>query len=241
MKLTAKILVAFAAFFLCSTNAFAESPANPKGIIFVLIDDIGYGDINALTPGDLETPSLDSLYRESIVLTDFHVGTTCAPTRASLMTGRYVNAGGVWHTIAGRELLREDEQTMAEVFKANGWATGIFGKWHLGEGYPFAPRFRGFDVSVIHGGGGVGQGPDFWDNDYYTGVDFDGKKTQADTYFVNGIPTPANKFCTDFWFDRSMKFVKQNVDAGKPFFCYLPTNAAHGPFNAPHGLSLIHI
>ena len=212
----------------------ASEIKQPKGVILVVIDDIGYGDIDLLHPSDLETPSLDNLCRQSVFLTDFHVGTTCAPTRASMLTGRHVNATGVWHTIAGRELLRQNEQTMADVFRANGWSTGIFGKWHLGEGYPFSPRFRGFDVSFIHGGGGVGQGPDFWKNDYYSGVDFEGKETQPDTYFVNGKATAADKFCTDYWFDNAMQFIDDCNTRNTPFFCYIPTNAAHGPFNAPH-------
>jgi len=169
-------------------------------VLLVLIDDIGYGDIDILYPCGLKTPQMDRLYQQSVRLTDFHVGTTCAPSRASLMTGRSVNAGGVWHTVAGRELLRENEQTMAEIFRANGWKTGIFGKWHLGEGYPFSPRFRGFDVEVIHGGGGVGQGPDYWGNDYYSGVDRNGKPTKADVYMENGKPVEADRFCTDYWF-----------------------------------------
>ncbi len=207
----------------------------PRGVILVVIDDIGYGDIDILYPSSLETPNLDSLSKQSLRLTDFHVGTTCAPTRASLLTGRSVNAGGVWHTIAGRELLRENEQTMAEVFRANGWKTGIFGKWHLGEGYPFSPRFRGFDMAVIHGGGGVGQGPDYWQNDYYSGVDQNGEATQADVYLKNGQPVTADKFCTDYWFDLAKQFVRRSIRAKQPFFCYLPTNAAHSPFNEPHG------
>ena len=222
---------------LANQSTFAETPTSkdkPKGVILIVIDDIGYGDIDALYPSDLETPNLDALYRESVSLTDFHVGTTCAPSRASFLTGRNINAGGVWHTIVGRELLREDEKTAADVFGANGWKTGIFGKWHLGEGYPFSPRFRGFDVSVIHGGGGVGQGPDFWKNDYYSGVDRKGKKTQPDTYWENGELIEADKFCTDFWFDRSMQFMTDCIDNEQPFFCYIPTNAAHGPFNAPY-------
>ena len=220
---------------LIPTPLCAESPPSPRGVILVVIDDIGYGDIDILSPSSLETPNIDALYKESLRLTDFHVGTTCAPTRASLLTGRNVNAGGVWHTIAGREVLRDDEQTMAEVFRANGWKTGIFGKWHLGEGYPFSPRFRGFDVAVIHGGGGVGQGPDYWGNDYYSGVGRDGKPTRADVYFENGKPLKSDRFCTDYWFERSRRFIRQSLAEKKPFFCYLPTNAAHSPFNAPHG------
>ncbi|MEM7232762.1 MAG: sulfatase-like hydrolase/transferase, partial [Planctomycetota bacterium] len=129
---------------LSSFNSLAFA-ANPKGVILVVIDDIGYGDIDTLYPSSLETPKLDALHSQSVRLTDFHVGTTCAPTRAALMTGRSVNAGGVWHTIVGREILRANEQTVADVYRANGWRTGIFGKWHLGDGYPFSPRFRGFD------------------------------------------------------------------------------------------------
>ncbi|QDV69253.1 Arylsulfatase [Rosistilla carotiformis] len=220
---------------LATTPVFAESVPTPKGIVFVLVDDIGYGDIDVLYPSVLETPNIDALYRESLRLTDFHVGSTCAPSRGSIMTGRAINAGGVWHTIAGRELLRENEQTMAEVFRANGWRTAIFGKWHLGDGYPYSPRFRGFDLAVVHGGGGVGQGPDYWMNDYYSDVDFDGKPTAADVYWENGKTFEADKFCTDYWFDRSKEFIKQSVAEGKRFFCYLPTNAAHSPFNAPHG------
>ncbi|MCX6996714.1 MAG: sulfatase-like hydrolase/transferase, partial [Kiritimatiellaeota bacterium] len=178
---------------------------------------------------------LDTRHGQSVRLTDFHVGTTCSPSRASLMTGRAINAAGVWHTVAGRELLRENEQTMAEVFRSNGWKTGIFGKWHLGDGYPFSPRFRGFDESVIHGGGGVGQGPDYWGNDYYSGVDRNGKPNPADVYMENGQPVKADRFCTDYWFDRAKQFIRQCAKEKKSFFCYLPTNAAHEPFNAPRG------
>ena len=234
-RLTVFLSLLFTAFLGLAT-AYGEGPDAPKGVVLIVIDDIGYGDIDILHPSDeLETPNLDSLYKQSLRLTDFHVGTTCSPSRASFMTGRSVNAGGVWHTIAGREILRENEQTVAEVFKSNGWTTGVFGKWHLGEGFPFAPRFRGFDVSIIHGGGGVGQGPDYWENDYYSGVDFEGNDTRADYYFDRGVPFKADKFCTDLWFDRAQKFIKQSVENDKPFFCYIPTNAAHGPFNAPHG------
>lgn len=234
---TTPLLLVFLIAWSCESRAAerAVENDNPKGVILIVIDDIGYGDIDILYPSDLETPSIDSLCQQSVRLTDFHVGTTCAPSRASLLTGRYVNAGGVWHTIAGRELLRENEQTVAEVFQANGWRTGIFGKWHLGEGNPFWPRFRGFDVSVIHGAGGIGQSADFWQNDYYSGVDFAGNATKADTYFHQGQPVEADKFCTDYWFDNAKSFIEDSLEKQQPFFCYIPTNAAHGPFNAPHG------
>lgn len=220
-------------FLLCC--AVAGKSAMPKGIVLVLIDDTGYGDIGALYPSTLETPHLDTLHSMSVRFTDFHVGPTCSPTRGSLMTGRRLNYAGVWHTIAGRELMRENEQTMAELFQANGWKTGIFGKWHLGDGYPFAPRFRGFEKAVVHGGGGVSQGPDYYGNDYYSGIDGDGNPTVADVYLDDGVQVTADRFCTDYWFHRAKQFIDVALAEDRPFFCYLPTNAAHGPRNAPFG------
>ena len=139
------------------------------------------------------------------------------------------------HTIAGRSRLFENEQTMADVFQANGWSTGIFGKWHLGDGYPYLPRYRGFEKTVIHGGGGVGQGPDYWGNDYYSIKKYDGSPAVPDVYFENGKPVTADAICTDYWFKRAQEFIRDSLGANKRFFCYLPLNAAHGPFNAPHG------
>ncbi|HIE28075.1 TPA: N-acetylgalactosamine-4-sulfatase, partial [Candidatus Poribacteria bacterium] len=125
---------------------------------------------------------------------------------------------GVWHTIMGRSLLRENEVTMGDVFRANGYRTGIFGKWHLGDNYPFRPHDRGFDVALVHGGGGVSQTPDYWGNDYFD-----------DTYLRNGKPESFTGYCTDIWFDEAMRFIEEN--RGRPFFCYIPTNAPHGPYN----------
>ncbi len=211
---------------LAFCNIALQAQNNPKGVIFIMTDDMGYGDIDALYPSSLNTPALDELSRESVMLTDFHGGTTCAPSRAALMTGRDFNASGVWHTISGRELMRENEQTIAELFQSNGWNTGIFGKWHLGEGYPFAPRFRGFDKTVIHGVGGISQGPDYWGNDYYSGIDGNGRPTDSDFYFENGVPVEADRFCTDYFFNRAQEFIQQSVNRNQSFFCYIPTNAS---------------
>ncbi len=141
---------------------------------------------------------------------------TCAPTRAALLTGHYSNKTGVWHTIGGRSLLLENEKTMADIFSENNYKTGAFGKWHLGDNYPYRPMDRGFDESVIHGAGGIWQTPDYWDNDYFD-----------DTYRHNGVLKQYNGYCTDVWFNESMKFIEDNKD--NPFFCYIATNAPHGP------------
>ncbi|MCD6394746.1 MAG: sulfatase-like hydrolase/transferase [Planctomycetes bacterium] len=196
-------------------------------VILIMTDDQGYGDVGVLGNKDIKTPNLDKLHAESVRLTDYHVDPTCSPTRSALMTGRYSSRTGVWHTIAGRSILRADEVTMGDVFSANGYRTAIFGKWHLGDNYPYKPQYRGFDEVLVNGGGGVGQTPDYWGNDYFD-----------DTYFHNGKPQKYDGYCTDIWFDGAMKFIKDRQD--KPFFCYMPTNAAHGPYNVAEEYSSLY-
>ncbi|MCL2478068.1 MAG: arylsulfatase [Treponema sp.] len=185
-------------------------------IVYVLTDDQGYGDTGFSGNPWIKTPNLDHLYNESVVFTDFHTGPTCAPTRASLMTGRYHNSTGVWHTIGGRSLLRKDEITIATALRRAGYKTGIFGKWHLGDCYPYRPQDRGFDEAIVHGGGGIGQTPDYWGNNYFD-----------DTYFDMGRPRPFRGYCTDVFFNLGMDFMERNKE--RPFFCYIPTNAPHSP------------
>ena len=189
-------------------------------VVFIITDDQGYGDLACHGNPIINTPHLDQLHAKSTRLTNFHVGPTCAPTRAGIMTGRYCNCTGVWHTIGGRSLLRNDETTMADIFRANGYRTGMFGKWHLGDNYPFRPHNRGFDEALYHGGGGISQTPDYWGNDYFD-----------DTYWRNGVEESFEGYCTDIWFDQATKFIHKHRD--QPFFCYIPTNAPHGPFRVP--------
>lgn len=193
-------------------------------VVIVITDDQGYGDLGCHGNPIISTPNIDKLHGESIRLTNFHVGPTCAPTRAGIMTGHYCNCTGVWHTIMGRSLLRENEVTMGDVFGASGYKTGMFGKWHLGDNYPFRPQDRGFQTAVYHGGGGVSQTPDYWGNDYFD-----------DTYFRNGKPEKFDGYCTDVWFGEAMKFIEDNRN--QPFFCYLATNAPHGPYNVADSYS----
>src|SRR5580692_986871 len=128
-------LMAMQVASVSTAEAFADVPVveNSPNVVFLLADDVGYGDLACLGNPVIKTPHLDALHADSIRLTDFHVSPTCAPTRASLMTGRYNNATGVWHTVSGRNLLDPSSVTMAECFKSSGYATGIFGKWHLGD------------------------------------------------------------------------------------------------------------
>ncbi len=193
-----------------------EAQAAPN-VLLVMTDDQGYGDLSCHGNSEIRTPNLDRFHGESVRFTDFHVSPTCSPTRAALMTGRYNNRVGVWHTIMGRSILPGPEVTVAEAFQAHDYRTGIFGKWHLGDNYPNRPQDQGFETSLIHGGGGVGQLPDYWGNDYFD-----------DTYWRNGKTEPFEGYCTDVWFDGAMKFIEEDRD--RPFFCYLSTNAPHGPY-----------
>jgi len=185
-------------------------------VILVMTDDQGYGDICANGSPYLKTPNLDQLYKESTRLTNFHSDPSCSPTRAALMTGQYSARSGVWHTTGGRYMLDQTKITMADVFKINGYKTGIFGKWHLGENYPFRPQDRGFEESVVFVGGGVGASSDYWGNDYFD-----------DTYFHNGKPQKYKGYCDKVWFDEAISFIRINKQ--QPFFCYLPTNIPHAP------------
>jgi len=189
-------------------------------VIIVITDDQGMGDLACHGNPIIKTPNIDDFYNESVRFTNFHVSTTCAPTRGALMTGRHTNRVNVYHTISGRSLLFEDEVIIPQIFARNGYTNGMFGKWHLGDNYPYRPEDRGFHEVVRHGGGGITQGPDYWGNDYFD-----------DTYWHNGETEGYKGYCTDVFFSEAIEFIEENKD--HPFFCYISTNAPHGPLNLP--------
>ena len=161
--------------FCCLLSTLLPSEDRKPNVILVITDDQGYGDVGAHGNTMIKTPHLDTLHSLSVRLTDFHVDPTCSPTRSALLTGRYSTRTGVWHTIMGRSIMEGNELPLAEIFKANGYANGMYGKWHLGDNYPCRPQDQGFEETYYHGGGGVGQTPDFFGNDYFD-----------DTYFRIG-------------------------------------------------------
>ncbi|MEQ9409745.1 MAG: arylsulfatase [Fuerstiella sp.] len=201
-----------------STPVVADQP----NVVIVITDDQGYGDLSCHGNPILKTPHIDELHAESVRLKDYHVSPTCSPTRSAFLTGHWTNRTGVWHTIMGRSMLRENEVTMGQIFKDAGYATGMFGKWHLGDNYPYRPEDRGYTEVMRHGGGGVGQTPDYWDNAYFDG-----------SYWHNGTPEPVQGFCTDVFFDYATRFIRSSKEAGRPFLAYIATNAPHGPMHAP--------
>jgi len=200
------------------TLVSARAADRPPNVLLIMTDDQGYGDLACLGNPVVRTPNLDKLHAASVRLTNFHVDPTCSPTRSALLTGRYSSRTGVWHTVMGRSLLRRDEVTMADVFAGSGYQTGIFGKWHLGDNYPYRPQDRGFGEVLTFGGGAIGNTPDAWGNKYFD-----------DTLRHNGQWEKQSGYCTDVFFAAATRFVEASKD--RPFFCYLPTNAPHAPYN----------
>ncbi len=216
-------VIACLAFLLpCSTFAAAR-----PNIVFVLTDDQGYGDLGCHGNPVLKTPHLDAFHRESVRFTDFMVSPTCAPTRSALMTGRHEFRNGVTHTILERERMTTNAVTIAQVLQRAGYATGIFGKWHLGDEAEYQPERRGFDEVFIHGAGGIGQ--------TYPGS---GGDAPGNSYFNpyilhNGRFEQTQGYCTDVFFNEAMKWMEVKRANPQPFLAWIALNAPHGPLHVP--------
>ncbi len=204
-----------------ATICEAQPEAIQPNVIIVMTDDQGYGELSYHGNPVLKTPNLDKLARKSLRFTDYHAAPMCTPTRGQLMTGMDAARNGAINVSSGRALLRPELATMADIFAGNGYQTGIFGKWHLGDNYPFRPEDRGFQETLWFPSSHIGSVPDFWGNDYFD-----------DTYIRNGKRQQFEGYCTDLFFDQAIDFMRNSVAAGKPFFTYLPTNTPHGPLIA---------
>jgi arylsulfatase A-like enzyme len=191
------------------TGSFEGKP----NIILVMIDNVGYPEIGINGNDLVKTPNLDFFASEGVQFSRFYSNPLCAPTRASLMTGRYHYRTGVLHTSRGGAKMHGSEVTIAELLKKAGYATGIFGKWHLGDNYPMRPQDQGFDETLIHKSGRLGQVPD-----------------KPNTYinpklWENGTYVQKHGYCTDIFFNGAINFMEKHQKT--PFFIYLPTNVAH--------------
>lgn len=223
MKSFALVVLAFALSF----PAFADLAGTKPNIVLVITDDQGYPAVGAHGHPWLRTPHLDRLHGESMRFERFLVAPTCAPTRAAMMTGRHPEKNGVTHTILERERMALEPTTLPQVLKTAGYASGIFGKWHLGDEHAYQPDQRGFDEVFIHGAGGIGQA--------YDCSCADAPQNQYTDPVIrhNGRFVRTEGFCTDVFFTAALGWIKEKAAGGEPFFCYLSTNAPHGPFIAP--------
>ncbi len=208
------------ALALTAVSGPSVAATSKPNVILIMTDDQGYGDLACHGNPDLKTPHLDRLAGESVSFSNFHVDSYCTPTRSALMTGRYSHRVGGWGTVAGRNMLRDTEVTMGDVFRHNGYRTALFGKWHLGTNYPYRPIDRGFEEWLGKGDGGTGCATDYWGNDRVN-----------DVFIHNGEPVALPGFETDVFFDAAGDFIKNNKQ--RPFFVYIAPYAVHGPESVP--------
>ena len=218
--------------FVClfySHGLAAQGKSAAPNVILIMTDDQGIGDFGFTGNPYVQTPHLDKLASQSLNLTNFYVSPVCAPTRACLMTGRYSERTGVYDTYNGGATMSTEEITMAEVLKENGYNTGIFGKWHLGDNYPYRPIDQGFDIASVHRAGGMGQPGDVYNY-------FDGDSSYFNpVLFKNGIPVQTEGYCSDVYTDELIEFITSNQGDKKanPFFTYLSFNAPNTPLQLP--------
>ncbi len=203
-------------FGLLAGTVIAADQVRPN-VIVVLTDDQAFGDLGIHGNPHVRTPHLDRFAREGTQFSRFYVSPVCSPTRASLLTGRYHYRTGVLHTSRGGAKMHGDEVTLAELLRAAGYHTGIFGKWHLGDNYPMRPTDQGFDRALIHKSGGINQGPDA-PSSYFN-----------PRLWANNEPKETTGYCTDIFFTAALDFIEQN--RRQPFLVYLPTNAPHAPLD----------
>jgi arylsulfatase A-like enzyme len=219
---TALVLVAA---LVCPSPAATEAGSRvgpPPNVILVLTDDQGYGDLSCHGNPVLKTPNLDRLYAESIRLTDFHVVPMCTPTRGELISGVDCLRNGAMNVSSGRTLLRRGLPTIADLFVERGYVTGQFGKWHLGDNYPYRPQDRGFRESIWFPSSHIPSAADYWNNDYFD-----------DVYQHNGRREQFQGYCTDVFFDEAIRWMRRCAEGKEAFFCYIPLNAAHSPLFVP--------
>jgi arylsulfatase/arylsulfatase A len=206
---------------LVATACPAVAAPRPN-VILIMTDDQGYPDLGCHGNPIVQTPHLDAMASRSARLPHFYVSPVCTPTRACLMTGRYNYRTRAIDTFRGRAMMEPDEITIAEVLRGAGYATGIFGKWHLGDTHPLRAMDQGFEEALVHRGGGIGQPSD--------PPGAEGKYTDP-VLFRNGRPIALKGYCTDIYFTEGMKWAEGAAAKGRPFFLYLPTNAPHGPYH----------
>ncbi len=238
MKSTLLLLLAGCLFAPWLTTA--AEPAKPN-VVYLLADDLGWSDISAHPGGSIPTPQLDRLFKQGVELRNFMGWCVCSPTRAMLLTGRHPFRVGTGPEVGGE--LAKAETTIAEGFKANGYRTGVFGKWHNGDD-PETPEYRkafdeawqampnkklkgglgvnehGFDEAWVYYGGGA---------DYFTRRTVQGRGPVSWWHNREFRPQDAG-YTEDFITQRAIEFIR--ASKGKPFFCYVPFHIVHTPLQA---------
>ena len=239
----ATVLLLCISALVTHAEAQSRSPGSSRpNIVFLLADDLGYGDLGCYGVQDIRTPRLDRLAREGVRFVQFYAnGPECTPTRASLLTGRYQQrVGGLECAIGFGGVGRYDDAirlaathdlglpvqnpTLAMLLRDAGYATAISGKWHLGYEDKFAPGRHGFDEALYCVGGGM---------EYFHHVE------EPPDYLPvmrrNGSPAECKGYATDLFADDAVRWLRAHASqpGPRPFFLYVPFTAPHSPFQAP--------
>lgn len=192
--------------------AAAPASGDRPNILVILTDDQGWGDLSVNGNTNLRTPHVDSLAKDGASFERFFVCPVCSPTRAEFLTGRYAPRGGVYGTSTGGERLDLDEKTIAESFKAAGYRTGCFGKWHNGSQHPYHPNSRGFDEYYGFTSG-------HWGEYFNPPLEHNGRPVQGQGFIIDDLT------------DRVLNFIDSCKN--QPFLAYVPYNTPHSPMQVP--------
>lgn len=224
---TACGLTAFLLSLIASLPASAAEPAKdrPPNVVIVYADDLGYGDVGCYGAKGYTTPNLDRLAREGVRFTDFYVAqAVCSASRAALLTGCYPNRIGILGALgpSSKVGISDKEKTIAQVLKPRGYATAIYGKWHLGHQPKFLPTRHGFDDYF-----GLPYSNDMWPRHPEVGARF------PDLPLIEGEKTietnPDQTKLTTWYAERAVKFIEKNKE--RPFFLYVAHNMPHVPLH----------
>lgn len=200
---------------LAALNAGAASPDRPNVVVF-LVDDLAYGDLACHGNPHVRTPQIDAFAREAVAFDRFYVSPVCAPTRASLLTGRYNFRTGVCDVFGTACHMNPGEFTLAEALRGAGYATGIFGKWHLGDDAVHAPNAQGFSEALVHAGPAM-------------------RQYQDPALLHNGVKQEFKGYCLDVFTDHAIAFIRRH--RAQRFLLYLPSNLVHTPLQVPEELA----
>ena len=211
-KFSLGLLAALAGMLLPYDRCLADDGVKQPNVVVILTDDQGWGDLSLHGNPNLSTPNIDAMARDGAEIDRFYVCAVCSPTRAEFLTGRYHNRSGVYSTSAGGERFNSDEQTIAEVFREGGYATGCYGKWHSGMQYPYHPNARGFDDYYGFCSG-------HWGNYFSPMLEHNGRLVKGDGFIVDDLT------------NRTIQFIDSHRD--QPFFVYLALNTPHSPMQVP--------
>ncbi|HSC13498.1 MAG TPA: sulfatase-like hydrolase/transferase [Gammaproteobacteria bacterium] len=222
MRLTFVVTLVVGCALALSGNA-QQRLARPN-VVLIITDDMGWADLSSYGATDVRTPNIDSLARDGLRLTDFYAnGTTCTPTRAALISGRYQQRFGLETPLgsagpAGERGLRATGHSLPQLLKNNGYSTALIGKWHLGYRPEHSPNAHGFDYFF-----GLKSGY----HDHYTHLGGDGRLD----LWENDRPIEREGYTTDLVTERAIRFIEEN--ARQPFFIDIAYNAPHWPYQVP--------